>query len=128
LRVIRVALFKGGKPIRAVLRWQLCATVVAALIAAAWQGSHGAYSALLGGFINVAAGAVFGWVAARGDNSSAGETLHALFRAEASKVILIVAQLWLVLTVYKEIMLAAFFGTFFLTVILFTMAFFARER
>lgn len=126
--MIRVALLNGGKPIRTVLRWQLYATVASALIAAFWRGSNGAYSALLGGLINVTAGAVYGWVAARGNNRTAGETLHALFRAEASKMILIVAQLWLVLAIYKEIVLAAFFGTFFLTVILFTMAFFARER
>lgn len=126
--MIRVALVNGGRPIRTVLRWQLYATVVSALIAASWQGSHGAYSALLGGFINVTAGAVFGWVAARSDKSTAGGALHALFRAEASKVFLIAVQLWLVLTIYKEIVLAAFFGAFFLTVILFTMAIFARER
>jgi ATP synthase protein I len=128
LRVIRVALLIGGKPIRTVLRWQLYATIVSALIAVYWQGSHAAYSALLGGFINIAAGAVFGWMVARGDSSTAGEALHVLFRAEASKVILIVAQLWLVLAAYREIVLAAFFGTFFLTVILFAMAFIARER
>lgn len=126
--MIRVALLNEGKPIRTVLRWQLCATVVSALIAASWHGPHGAYSALLGGFTNVVAGAAFGWVAARGNKRTAGEALHALFRAEASKVILIVLQLWLALTVYREIVLAAFFGTFFLTVILFTMAFFAPER
>lgn len=126
--MIRVALLSGGRPIRSVLRWQLYATAVSAVIAASWKGSHGAYSALLGGFINVAAGAAFGWAAARGENKTAGEALHALFRAEAGKVILIVAQLWLVLTVYKQLVLGAFFGTFFLTVILFTMAFVARER
>lgn len=126
--MIRVALLNRGKPIRTVLRWQLYATVVSALIAFYWQGSHGAYSALLGGFINITAGAVFGWIIAQGDKKTAGETLHALFRAEASKVILIVALLWLVLSSYRQIVLAAFFGTFFLTVVLFTMAFIARER
>jgi ATP synthase protein I len=128
LRVIRVALLNRGKPIRTVLRWQLYATVVSAIIAFCWQGSHGAYSALLGGLINIAAGAVFGWIIVQGDKKTAGEALHALFRAEASKVILIVSQLWLILATYREIVLAAFFGTFFLTVILFTMAFIVRER
>lgn len=126
--MIRVALLDGGKPIRTVLRWQLYATVVSALIAASWRGSDGAYSALLGGFINIVAGAAFAWLALRGDNRTAGAGLYALFRAEASKVILIIAQLWLVLALYKQVVLGAFFGTFFLTVILSTMAFIARDR
>ena len=125
---MRVALLNGGKPIRTVLRWQLYATVVSALIAASWRGSHGAYSALLGGFINIVAGAAFAWLALRGDSRTAGAGLYALFRAEASKVILIVAQLWLVLALYKQVVLGAFFGTFFLTVILSTMALIARDR
>lgn len=52
----------------------------------------------------------------------------ALFRAEAGKVGLIVIQLWLVLAYYKQVVMAAFFGTFFLTVILFSMAIFVRNR
>lgn len=124
----RVALLVEGRPIRTVLRWLVYATVVSALVAGFWQGYHGAVSALLGGFINLTAGAVFGWVATRDTNRTAGETLRALFRAEASKVLLIVAQLWLVLANYKQVVPAAFFGTFFLTVILFSMAFFVRER
>lgn len=123
-----MALFIEGRPIRTVLRWLIYATAVSALIAGFWQGYHGAVSALLGGFINLTAGAVFGWVASRDSDRTAGETLRALFRAETSKVILIVAQLWLVLASYKQVILAAFFGTFFLTVILFSMAFFVRER
>ena len=51
-----------------------------------------------------------------------------LFRAEAAKVALIVAQLWVVLVSYKQIVPAAFFGTFVLTVIFFSMAFFVRDR
>jgi ATP synthase protein I len=129
LRLIRVALFEGGNPICTVLRWQLYATVVAALIAASWQGLHGAYSALLGGFVNMTAGAFFAWLAARGDDkTTAGERLYALFRAEAGKVILIGAQLWLVLATYKHLVPATFFAVFFLTVMLFTTAFVAQQQ
>jgi len=124
----RVALLVGGRPIRTVLRWLVYATVVSALIAGLWQGYHGAVSALLGGLINLTAGAAYGWIALRSSNRTAGETLRALFRAEASKITLIVVQLWLVLSSYKQVVLAAFFGTFILTVILFSMAFFVRER
>ena len=49
-------------------------------------------------------------------------------RAEAAKVALIVVQLWLVLALYKQIVMAVFFGTFVLTVIFFTMAIFVRSR
>lgn len=92
------------------------------------MGFHGAWSALLGGLVNVTAGAVFGWVATHSSKRSPGEVLRALMRAEAGKVGLIVIQLWLVLAYYKQVVMAAFFGTFFLTVILFSMAIFVRNR
>lgn len=123
-----MALFIEGKPIRTVIRWLCWATVVSALVAGFWQGYHGAVSALLGGLVNLVAGAVFGWVATRSSVGTAGETLRALFRAEASKIALIVIQLWLVLAYYKQIVPAAFFGTFALTVVVFSMALFVRER
>lgn len=117
-----------GKPIRTVLRWQLYATAASMSIAGLWMGPHGAASALLGGLVNMTAGAVFGWVATRSSKRSPGEVLLALLRAEAGKVGLIVIQLWLVLAYYKQVVMAAFFGTFFLTVILFSMAIFVRNR
>jgi ATP synthase protein I len=97
-------------------------------IAALVMGFHGASSALLGGLVNVVAGAVFGWVATRSIRKTTGEALLAVFRAEALKVALIVVQLWLVLAYYEQIVLTAFFGTFVLTVILFSMAIFVRNR
>lgn len=121
-------LIDEGKPIRTVLRWQLYATAASMSIAAFSVGFHGALSALLGGLVNVVAGAVFGWVATRSPRKTAGEAMLAVFRAEALKVVLIVVQLWLVLAHYEEIVLAAFFGTFVLTVILFSMAIFVRNR
>jgi ATP synthase protein I len=114
--------------VRTVLGWLVCATAVSALIAGMWAGIHGALSAFLGGMVNLVAGAVFGWIATRRSGSTAGETLIALFRAEAGKVALIVIQLWLVLANYKQLVPVAFFGAFILTVILFSMAFFVRER
>lgn len=123
-----MALFIEGKPIRTVLRWVIYATVASSLIAGIWQGYHGAASALLGGGVNLTAGAFFGWIATRRRPASVGETLRILVRAEAGKIALIVAQLWLVLASYKQIVLVAFFGTFSVTVILFSMAFFVREQ
>ncbi len=126
--MIRVPVFIEGKPVRTVLRWQLYATAASLLIAGFWLGLHGAISALLGGLINVTAGAVFGLVATHSRKRTVGETLVALMRAEAGKVALIVLQLWLVLVYYKPIMFVPFFGTFVLTVIFFSMAIFVRER
>ena len=121
-------LIDEGKPIRTVLRWQLYATAASMSIAALVMGFHGASSALLGGLVNVVAGAVSGWVATHSIGRTAGQALLAVFRAEALRVALIVVQLGLVLAYYEEIVLAAFFGTFVLTVIVFSMAIFVRNR
>jgi len=51
----------------------------------------------------------------------------AVFRAEAAKILVIVLQLWLVLAMYKDIVLAAFFAAFVVTVLLFRMALIARD-
>jgi len=123
-----VALKIESRPIRTVLRWQLYSTIAAALVAWLWQGFSGAASAALGGSINLAAGTVFGWFAARARGAGAGEVLVALFRAEAGKVLVIVALLWLVLATYKQVALAAFFITFFWTALLFSAAILVRDR
>jgi ATP synthase protein I len=116
------------RAVRVALYWQLGATAIAAVIAGVAAGRNGVLSALLGGLVNVTAGALFGWVATHARNKTAGETLRAALRAEAAKIGLIVIQLWAVLTIYKHVVLAAFFGSFILTVILFSMALLARER
>jgi ATP synthase protein I len=123
-----VPLLIEGKPIRTVLRWQVYVTAASMLTAGLWLGRHGAASALLGGVVNITAGAVFGWVATQSRKRTAGEALLALMRAEASKIALIVMQLWLVLTQYKQLALAPFFGTFVVTLIFFSMAIFVRDR
>lgn len=122
-----VALRLESKPIRTVLRWQLYATATAVLAAGWLQGSSGAISAALGGLINVAAGTVFGCLEPPA-KASIGKTLSALARAEASKILVIAVLLWLVLTVYNQVALAAFIGTFILTALLFSAAFFVRDR
>lgn len=123
-----VALLIQGKPVRTVLKWQLYTTAALMLIAGFWWGPHGALSALLGGLINLTAGTVFGLVATHSSRRTLGDAMTALMRAEVGKVALIVAQLWIVLMYYKQLMLAPFFGTFIVTVICFSMAIFVRER
>ena len=78
--------------------------------------------------LTLVAGAVFGLLATRGRKGTAGEALLGLIRAEAAKVALIVAQLWLVLSNYEALVPGPFFGTFVLTVIFFSMAIFVRDR
>ena len=119
------------KPIRTVLRWQLVATVAVAAVAGVAVGWHGALSALLGGLINVAAGFVYALLLGVGLGAvaipSAGTSLRAMVRAEAGKILLIVGGLWLVLTLYTQVVPMAFFAAFVVTVVVFSMAFFVRD-
>ncbi len=120
-----------SRPIRAVLRWQVITTAVLALIAGAAGGFDGALSAVLGGSINVVAGLVYAVLlvvgTAGGRARGAHVALMAMFRAEAGKVLAIIAQLWLVLSMYRDVVPAAFFGAFVITVIVFSMAIFVRD-
>ena len=57
----------------------------------------------------------------------AGTTLAAMFRAEAAKILVIVGGLWVTLSAYQDVVPAAFFTAFVITVIVFSMAFFVRD-
>ena len=116
-----------SRPIRIVLRWQLIATAALVLLAGLVAGVHGALSAALGGAVSVSAGWVSAVVAAKGNAQSAGGILVGALRAEGVKIGLIVILLWLVLATYSEVVASAFFGSFFVTVLIFAMAFFVRE-
>lgn len=115
------------RPIRTVLRWQLIATSALCLLALPVWGAHGAVSAALGGLVNVVAGWVYGWRVSQGEARTAGEALRTMLRAEGLKVLLIVAGLWLVLGSYREIVHAAFFATFAITVGIFAAAIAVRD-
>jgi ATP synthase protein I len=119
------------KPIRTVLRWQIIATATVAVIAGAAAGWNGVLSAALGGLINVAAGAVYALLLGLGLGAvgipSAGMSLIAMARAEAGKILLIVGGLWLVLSIYRDVVPVAFFSAFVITVVIFSMAFFVRD-
>ena len=116
-----------SKPIRTVLRWQVYVTGALALVAGIWAGKHGAISAVLGGLTNIFAGLVYGLIVSRVGVTSAGNVLRTVLRAEASKIILIVLQLWLVLTLYKSINAVVFFTSFIITVLVNSMAMLVRE-
>ena len=119
------------KPIRAVLKWQAIATGAMAVVAWVWAGGDSAgaaaLSAVLGGVINITAVVVYAVVLGVSNPTTAGGTVAAMIRAEACKILVIVVQLWLVLTLYKEVVLAALFAAFVVTVLLFRMAFFDSD-
>lgn len=116
-----------GKPIRAVLRWQLLATVALTLVAGAWVGTQGALSAALGGAVSIFSGMTSAIVVMLGRAKSAGGVVVTALTAEAVKIGLIALLLWLVLANYDGIVVIAFIGSFLVTVLIFAMAFFVRE-
>ena len=97
------------------------------MAAALLWGRDGAASAALGGAVNLVAGAVYGWRVTRGIGRTAGEALTTMFRAWAIKLLLIVVQLWLVLSLYRDIVHAAFFAAFVVTVGVFAAAVAVRD-
>lgn len=109
------------------LLWQAVATLVIAAIAGLWVGFHGALSAVLGGVINLSAGAAYAFVLAIAPPRSAGATIAALFRAEAAKILVIIGLLWLVLSTYHDAVLPALLAAFIVTVLLFRVALFIRD-
>jgi len=115
------------KPYVTVFKWQALVTVALAVVAGLWAGVHGALSALLGGLVNVSAGVVYAVVVFVGKRATAGHAVGTLFRAEASKILVIVVQLWIVLTTYRDVVTPAFFTAFVITVLLSSVALFARD-
>jgi ATP synthase protein I len=116
-----------SKPIRAVLLWQLAATVLMVALSGLLAGVHGAASAAAGGLVSVVAGATAALVASLGKARSAGGVLVGALRAEAVKIGLALVLLWLVLTNYAEAVVAAVLGAFIVTMLIFSMAFFVRD-
>lgn len=115
------------KPIRTVLLWQFAVTAIISVVAALLVGVHGAISAAAGGLVSIVAGMASALVASLGKARSAGGVLVGALRAEAVKIGLALVLLWLVLTNYGEVMVAAFLGAFIVTMVIFSMAFFVRD-
>ncbi|HEY8250523.1 MAG TPA: ATP synthase subunit I [Burkholderiales bacterium] len=116
-----------GKPILTVLKWQFAATVLATLAAALIAGVHAAASAAAGGAVSIVAGLASALVAVLGKGNSAGGVLVGALRAEALKIGLALLLLWLVLSNYPQVAVGVLLGTFVVTMLIFSMAFFVRE-
>jgi ATP synthase protein I len=118
-----------SKPIRTVLLWQLISTVVLTVIAGILDGGHGAMSAALGGAVSLAAGLGFAAVIqGLGRSRSAGGALVTALQAEAVKLGLAVVLLGVVLASYKDVVPSICVGSFILTILIFSMAFFVRDN
>ncbi|HEX7219980.1 MAG TPA: ATP synthase subunit I [Burkholderiales bacterium] len=116
-----------GKPVLTVLKWQLGATALATLAAALLAGADGAASAAAGGTVSIVAGVASALVAVLGKAKSAGGVLVGALRAEAVKIGLALVLLWLVLANYPQVAVGILLGTFVVTMLIFSMAFFVRE-
>lgn len=116
-----------SKPMRSAMRWQIYATVGLGLLAGVFIGVHGAASAVLGGIINQIADLAYAVLVSGSRVRTAGNTLRALFRAEAARIILIVLQMGWVLTTYKDVVRPVFFIAFAVSVIVFRMAIMVKE-
>jgi ATP synthase protein I len=117
-----------SKPIRTVLAWQSIATAALTLVFGWFLGVHGAVSAALGGAVGLAGGLGFAWMVQRGRDKSAGGTLVTALQAESVKIGLSVLLLWLVLTNYEGVISSACVGSFILSILIFSMAFFVRDH
>jgi ATP synthase protein I len=115
------------RPIRIVLKWQVIVTAALTMVAALLWGRDGALSAALGGAVNIVAGWVYGWRVSQGVARTAAEALRTMFRAWGMKVALIVILLWTVLSNYRDIVHAAFFAAFVVTVGVFAAAIAVRD-
>jgi ATP synthase protein I len=98
-------------------------TLAAALVA----NVESAASAAAGGSVSIGAGLASALVASLSNAKSAGGVLAGALRAEAVKLGLALLLLWLVLTNYREVVVGVFLGTFIVTMLIFSMAFFVRE-
>ena len=116
-----------SKPVRTVLVWQIVVTLFLAVIAGLLAGMHGAASAALGASVSVVAGLAFAMVMQSSNMQSADATIVAALRAEATKIGLAVILLWLVLALYKDVVLVVFIGSFIFSILVFSMAFFVRD-
>jgi ATP synthase protein I len=116
-----------SRPVRTVLVWQVLLTALLAIIAGMFAGIHGAASAALGGLVSIIAGVAFAMVMQSSNIQSADGTVVAALRAEGTKIGLAVILLWLVLALYKDVVLIVFIGSFISSILVFSMAFFVRD-
>ena len=86
------------------IRWQLMATLVVVVLALLIAGKHAGVSALAGGFSVILGAFVASKIAQRSQNSGdATNVLVNLLKAEAVKILIIVALLFVTFKLYKQL-------------------------
>ena len=118
--------FLTSPPVRITLLWQAGATLIVALVALLWSGAEGAISAVLGGLVTVVAGIAYAAVISIRKPRSADSTVVTMFIAEGAKIGAIILLLWAVIASYRDLVSAAFFAAFVVTVLLNRVAFLVR--
>ena len=78
--------------------------------------------------MNITAGIVFAMLVGVGRATTATATLRTMLRAEAAKITLIVLQLGLVLSGYRDVVPGAFFAAFIATLLVSQAAILIRDR
>ena len=115
------------KPLLIVLRWQLVVTIAVAIALALLMDLQSAISAFLGGMVSIVSSAAFAIIVSRHKGYTAGGTIRTALRAEAVKIFLTIALLWIVFKLYDNVNAFAFIGTFILTVIMHSLALFVSD-
>lgn len=125
-------LVPNDKPVRTVLRWQVVATAVLALLTGLLGGIHGAFSALLGGAVSMIGGLASARTLAnartRTRSISSADALIGALKAEMVKIAVIALLLWLVFGLYEEVNAMGFIGTFAVTTVIFSLAIAVRDN
>lgn len=110
------------------MRWQMIVTVAMVLTLGLLSGFHGAASALLGGVVSIISAAAFAVMISRYQGATAGGVLITALKAETVKIVIMIILLWLVLTLYEDVVAVGFIGTFAITVLIFGMALFVTDE
>ena len=116
-----------GRPYRLTAARQSLAVVAISAVAGVAAGFAGLLSALLGGSIGLAGLLVFALVIKGGEPSAGGAVRRAL-RAEAAKIIAVVALLWASFAIYRDMVVLAFMAAFAVSVLLSGFAFAVSDQ
>ena len=111
-----------GRPLRAALAWQVACTAIIASAAGFVWGLHASASVVLGGGSIVAANVAYAFVVGLSAPRSISATMRVVVRAETVKIALIILELWLVFSVYPNLVPLAFVGAFVIAVLIWPVA------
>lgn len=116
------------RSIRILLCWQAGAVVAFAALGGLWAGGHGAVSGALGATINLVANFVYALMGGIVRPASAAGALFVIIRAEGFKIGLILVQLFLVVKLYRDLVMGPFIVAFIATVLMFAIALRVKDR